>query len=52
MQNNDITSYDIERLNYLYNKSNTVQGLTYEEEEEQGLLRQKFMAFFNEKVKY
>lgn len=52
MQNNDITSYDIERLNYLYNKSNTTTGLTYDEEEEQGLLRQKFMNFFNEKVKY
>lgn len=52
MENNEISTYDIERLNYLYSKSNSVNGLTYEEEEEQGLLRQKFMNYFNEKVKY
>lgn len=48
----NMTNLDIERINYLYNKQNSTQNLTYEEQEEQGLLRQKFMNFINENIKY
>ena len=43
---NDINEKDIQRLNYLYNKSTTTTPLTYNEQEEQGLLRQKLLTYF------
>lgn len=49
---NNITGRDIDRLNYLYKKQNSQAGLTYEEQEEQGLLRQKCVNFINNNIKY
>lgn len=48
----NISNIDIERINYLYNKENSPQNLTMEEQEEQALLRQKFMNYINENIKY
>ena len=42
----------IERLNFLYYKSNSFEGLTDEEREEQGLLREKYIKFFRNNIEY
>lgn len=54
MENNNknITNQEIDRINYLYKKQNSPVGLTFEEQEEQGLLRQKFMNYINNNIKY
>lgn len=42
----------VERLNYLYFKSNSLEGLTDDEREEQGLLREKYIKFFKNNIEY
>ena len=40
----------VSRLNELYSKQNTLQGLTHSEMEEQGLLRSAFLSLMKEKL--
>ncbi len=42
----------VDRLNFLYYKSNSLEGLTDDEREEQGLLREKYIKFFRNNIEY
>ncbi len=43
---------NVNRLNNLYQKSKSINGLTHEEMEEQGLLRERYMKFIKKNIKY
>ena len=45
-----INNETLEKLNYLYMKSKTMEGLTDEELEEQGSLRELYLNYFKEKI--
>lgn len=44
--------FKIDRLNYLYFQSKSPNGLTQAELEEQGLLREYFIKYFKQNIKY
>ena len=48
----DELNKDVEKLNYLYFKSTSIDGLTQKEIEEQNYLRDKFIKFFKKNLDY